>query len=431
MAATPSPGWLGADVGQLDDLANRCGGAGEAAAQVVASLRTGLLAQPWAAGPFFQAFTSYVALQLMPTLAKIIEALGSYRTVLAARAEAQRRISAGERVDLTQLAQYESPLARGNAPGPVPSLDVAARHAENLPRVREALAQAEAELARLGSQPPRDPALEARWRLETGRIRERVDTYRHLLGSDDVQIIHFDPRGDGEVVAQVGTIDRDTTNVGILVPGAENDLTLVPDQLARARRLVDGDTAMMVWMGADFPDSAIFNAPSSRYARDAAPDLAQFSGEVSDFAEQVRDVVGEDVRIVGIGHSYGGVMLGSAAAIEGNEFDDIVHIGSAGLGVDPDGNGITRLDQYTDNVERVYSIEAPNDFIERWQGSWFSPHGADPEEVPGVIELDTGDYSDGRGPVGTHTDYLDPGTEPLRQLNRVLSDNPPNQGGAR
>jgi hypothetical protein len=106
---SPSAGWLGADVGQLDDLANRCGSAGAATGRVAASLRTGLLEQPWAAGPFFQNFNSYVATRLIPTLATVAEALGSYRTVLAAHAEAQRRISAGEQVDLTQLAQYASP----------------------------------------------------------------------------------------------------------------------------------------------------------------------------------------------------------------------------------------------------------------------------------------------------------------------------------
>ena len=50
-----------------------------------------------------------------------------------------------------------------------------------------------------------------------------------------------------------------------------------------------------------------------------------------------------------------------------------------------------------------FSMTAPGDFIEAVQGIPGGPHGADPDEMPGVIHLATGHYDDGRlmaGPAG-------------------------------
>jgi hypothetical protein len=43
-----------------------------------------------------------------------------------------------------------------------------------------------------------------------------------------------------------------------------------------------------------------------------------------------------------------------------------------------------------------FSMTAPRDFIEAVQGIPGGPHGADPDEMPGVIRLATGYYDDGR-----------------------------------
>lgn len=111
LSASPSPGWLGADVGQLDQVSARCRRAGEATGQVARSLRAQVLEQEWASGPFFQAYRASVASHLIPALTTLAEALHRFGRVVSAQADAQRRISAGESFDLAAIPQYASPVA--------------------------------------------------------------------------------------------------------------------------------------------------------------------------------------------------------------------------------------------------------------------------------------------------------------------------------
>jgi hypothetical protein len=52
------------------------------------------------------------------------------------------------------------------------------------------------------------------------------------------------------------------------------------------------------------------------------------------------------------------------------------------------------------------------------------PHGADPDEMPGVIRLATGSYDDGRPMVGprAHTDVIDcPASDSWRTILAVIT----------
>ena len=55
-----------------------------------------------------------------------------------------------------------------------------------------------------------------------------------------------------------------------------------------------------------------------------------------------------------------------------------------------------------------FSMTAPGDPIQLVQGIPGGPHGADPDEMPGVIHLATGRYDDGRLMAGprAHTDVV-------------------------
>src|SRR5262249_36513282 len=46
----------------------------------------------------------------------------------------------------------------------------------------------------------------------------RIALYEDIL-ADNRQIVAFDPSGNGKIVEQIGTIDQNTRNVGVLVPG--------------------------------------------------------------------------------------------------------------------------------------------------------------------------------------------------------------------
>ena len=45
-------------------------------------------------------------------------------------------------------------------------------------------------------------------------------------------------------------------------------------------------------------------------------------------------------------------------------------------------------------------MTAPGDLIQAVQGFPISPHGVDPDDMPGVIHLSAGDYDDGRPMAG-------------------------------
>ena len=70
-----------------------------------------------------------------------------------------------------------------------------------------------------------------------------------------------------------------------------------------------------------------------------------------------------------------------------------------------------------------YSMTAPGDFIQVVQGLPRGPHGADPDEMPGVIHLATGYYDDGRPMAGfdAHSDVLNSPSDSWRNILAVIT----------
>ncbi len=73
--------------------------------------------------------------------------------------------------------------------------------------------------------------------------------------------------------------------------------------------------------------------------------------------------------------------------------DQTMYVAAAGAGVGVDDPG----DWHNRNPHVLrYSMTAPGDLIQAVQGIPGGPHGADPDEMAGVIHLATGHYDDGR-----------------------------------
>ena len=71
-----------------------------------------------------------------------------------------------------------------------------------------------------------------------------------------------------------------------------------------------------------------------------------------------------------------------------------------------------------------FSMTAPGDPIQLVQGIPFGPHGADPDEMAGVIHLDTGAFDDGRPMAGpaAHSDILTvPTSDAWRNVLAVIN----------
>lgn len=259
----------------------------------------------------------------------------------------------------------------------------------------------------------------------------RKEFYRSLLGEvddpagagrrSDRQILAFDP-GRASLVEFIGNLST-AKSVAVLVPGLNTTIEGSAANTQTARRFVSatrGEVAVITYLGGPFPHgnnvaTALFDAADPRYALDMAPRLVAFSEDV----DRTVDATGRPVPITYIGHSYGGSIVGTAEAL-GLTSDRTLFVAAAGAGVGVDDPG----DWHDRNPDVLrFSMTAPGDFIEAVQGIPGGPHGADPDEMPGVIRLPTGHYDDGRWMSGpqAHSDVLNWPSDAWRNILAVIT----------
>jgi hypothetical protein len=258
----------------------------------------------------------------------------------------------------------------------------------------------------------------------------RVQFYRSLLGEVDDpagsgrrvdrQILAFDP-GRASLVELNGNLSK-ATSVAVLVPGLNTTIEGSAANSQTARRFVSatrGDVATITYLGGPFPRgnpvAGLVDAADPRYALDMGPRLVAFSEDV----DRTVDATGRSVPVTYIGHSYGGSILGTAEAL-GMTADRTLYVAAAGAGVGVDDPG----DWHNRNPHVLrFSMTAPGDFIQAVQGIPGGPHGADPDEMPGVIPLATGYYDDGRLMAGpnAHSDVLNWPSDSWRNILAVIT----------
>jgi hypothetical protein len=257
----------------------------------------------------------------------------------------------------------------------------------------------------------------------------RIDFYESLLAETDDpagggervdrQILAFDP-GRASLIELNGALAR-ARSVGVLVPGMNTTVEGSAADTETARRFVaasHGDVAMITYLGGEFPAAgnvvaALAEAADPRFAIDMAPRLVAFS-------EDVDRTVG-DIPVTYIGHSYGGSIVGTAEA-HGLTADRVLFLAAAGSGV-----GVEDPSDWHDRNPAVqrYSMTAPWDLIQFAQR--IGPHGRDPDDMPGVIQLPAGNYDDGRPMAGprSHTDILTEPSDAWRTILAVISGSNP------
>jgi hypothetical protein len=259
----------------------------------------------------------------------------------------------------------------------------------------------------------------------------RVEFYRSLLGEVDDpagnrqrvdrQILAFDP-ARASLVELNGNLST-ASSVAVLVPGMNTTIEGSAANTQTARRFVSatrGEVATITYLGGPFPRgnnpvTGLVDAANPRYALDMAPRLVAFSEDV----DRTVDATGRSVPVTYIGHSYGGSILGTAEA-RGMTADRTLYVAAAGAGVGVDDPG----DWHNRNPDVLrFSMTAPGDFIQAVQGIPGGPHGADPDEMPGVIPLATGYYDDGRLMAGpeAHSDVLNWPSDAWRNVLAVIT----------
>jgi pimeloyl-ACP methyl ester carboxylesterase len=158
-------------------------------------------------------------------------------------------------------------------------------------------------------------------------------TELELWLAEDRQILLFDPAGDGRVAEVFGDLES-AGNIGVVVPGITNDRKNFSDGDGgfrvnarniheRAAELGVGDIATIAWLGYDTPDGA------DAVLRAAA---VAGSGDLVDFVAGLDSLPGHR-HITVVGHSYGSLVTGLAAAV-GLAANEVVFVGSPGTGLD-------------------------------------------------------------------------------------------------
>ncbi len=269
-----------------------------------------------------------------------------------------------------------------------------------------------------------DPALRSAAIAAHDRdARRRIAYYETLLADvpDPVdrqrrvqrQILAFDP-ARASLIELSGDLDR-ARAVGVLVPGLNTTFDGSADDVATARRFVagaGGTVAMITYLGGPFPTgelvAGVADAADARYALGMAPRLVAFSEDVERRAG--------DRPVTYIGHSYGGSIVGTAERF-GLIADRVIYVEAAGAGV-----GVHDPADWHDRNPAVlrFSMTAPGDPISAVQGIPFGSHGADPDQMAGVVPLATGRRLTGGPMIGpsTHSDVL---TEPSDAWRNVLA----------
>jgi len=188
-------------------------------------------------------------------------------------------------------------------------------------------------------------------------VREPGEPPMYLLGIGD--------QGNGRAIVSYGNPDT-SRNVAAYVPGlntsldeqfARGDLGRARDTAAAARE-IDHSTAAIVWLGYDAPQSPDgLNSLAVAGAERAETGAHAFRGFMSGL-EASNDH--GDPHMTAIGHSYGSRTVGAATQQGGGipGVDDIVLVGSPGLGVD-------RAEDLGVGKDHVFVGAADNDVVTR------------------------------------------------------------------
>lgn len=340
----------------------------------------------------------------------------------AAEAEAARRLH-----DLVPAFRLDDP--GGCRPGPIPQsgADPVAVH-------RWWLGLSESERrSLLACEPARIGALDgvpAAARDTANRLllgdTPGLDALRARLATDRparAYLLALDPEG-GRAVVATGNPDR-ADNVLTYVPGTSESVRTLGRLMERADRIVahatvpSETTAVVVWLGYDAPGD-VAAAASTRPAERAEPALTRF-------AAGLRATHDGPVHHTVLGHSYGSLVVGMTAEDHPLAADDLIFVGSPGVGVDraaelgmPAGH-VWSSTAVGDPITALRAASVVRDpFVFGQTGppdeQWF---GTDPNSDRFGGRVFAADAGDPGRPVDVHSAYFTEGNEGLDNIARI------------
>ncbi|WP_232719123.1 alpha/beta hydrolase [Gordonia metallireducens] len=256
--------------------------------------------------------------------------------------------------------------------------------------------------------------------IQAGRGEgRRARTLREMLAPGPVerQFVTFVNTPRGRVVEMIGSLRPGTRNAATYVPGTGTTIDTAAGDNRRTAAELAAQTGgpVFLYLDGDLP-ADLRAATSPAFAAAMARRLELFGTELD--AEIARHA--PEASTTYIGHSYGGVVVGTAEQL-GLTPDRVIYASSAGTGVHdlPHPAGVDR-----------YSLTFPGDPIHLAQSLPGNPHGSDPDSAPGVTRLDTGTVTiDGRtydSGFKTHGGYWnDPDSTAFRNMVKVITGREP------
>ncbi|WP_406507857.1 alpha/beta hydrolase [Streptomyces sp. NBC_00212] len=261
--------------------------------------------------------------------------------------------------------------------------------------------------------------LDARYAANRGNIlaaekmAEDSGNRRRARALDDMAgpgrtFLSFDGRDGGRTAEVFGDLAH-AERIAVLVPGSDTNLDLYArlgdGALALSKQLGPG-AAVIAWMGYETPATVSPEILTPGRAGDAAPQLASFARELRSSKPSARTTL--------LCHSYGSVVCAKAAS--GVDVADIVLYGSPGTGFDTAAALHTRATVWAGRGGADWIGDVPHASLQLpFVTLGF---GTDP------VSRHFGARLFDAGPGG-HSDYLKPGSVPLKNIARIVNGQPP------
>jgi pimeloyl-ACP methyl ester carboxylesterase len=270
-------------------------------------------------------------------------------------------------------------------------------------------------------------------------IEDGTDPVTGLAVSTTLYV--YDPSafdGDGAVAVAAGDLGS-AHDIAVTVPGFGTDGQSAPYQADRTLDLYEatchvdgtGSVATMFWIGYDAPDNLPWDGEGWDAAGVAGEGMASAGGDrLADMLDGLRDSRdGGPAHVTVIGHSYGSTTTGLAAHDHGIPVDDLVFVGSPGVGGDTDSAADTGVDP-----DHVWAGSNSRDPIaDLGNHGWVHLEsvlggaglGDDPAEDDfGAIRFEAESIDrPGHLDVGEHSNYFNHDTESLYNLSQIVSGN--------
>ncbi len=237
------------------------------------------------------------------------------------------------------------------------------------------------------------------------------------MAAPERHFLSFDGRDGGRTAEVFGDLSR-AERVAVLVPGSDTDLDRYGRLRAGAAALrgeLGERSAVVAWLGYATPATVSPDVLTAGRADDAAPPLRRFTAQLR--------AARPTARIAVLCHSYGSVVCARAAS--DLPVSDLVLFGSPGAGADTVGRLRTRATVWAGRARGDWIADVPHVRLELPFAT--VGLGADPvSKAFGARVFDAGD--------GGHSDYLEPGSVPLRNIARIVAGTTPSgyaEGGRR